>query len=105
MVEELLAQGAATKDLGAFLPWVGLLLAGVGILAGVWTMLRRRLREDQQENRLSLWSLDDLRAMRARGDLSEQEFEQVKARILAEMGVGGDSSDVTGPGSAGRKGQ
>ena len=94
MVDAQLAQAAPTRDMGSVLLWAGLLLVGVAVLVRVLQVFRRRFRADRDEEGLSLWSLHDLREMHARGDLTEDEYERLQARLLEDLGAG----QAAGPG-------
>lgn len=68
------------------LPWSFALLAAVVVLMLAIKYYRRRFRAgDGGGDRL--WTLQDLREMHARGDLADEEFERLKARVIAEMGA------------------
>jgi hypothetical protein len=56
------------------------LVVGLGIRA-----LRRRVFPEEEPPPDQLWTLEDLREMRKRGELSEEEFETLRARVIASM--------------------
>jgi hypothetical protein len=66
--------------------WGGAAILGIALLVAVIVVYRRRYRADHDVPR-SVWSLDDLNAMRRRGDLSESEYAHLRDRMLAQMGV------------------
>ncbi|UCG32760.1 MAG: SHOCT domain-containing protein [Phycisphaerales bacterium] len=82
----VLAQsGAPQRHMRAVLVWGTVLLVlalvvGMGIRA-----LRRRVFPEKEPPPDQLWTLEDLREMRERGQLSEEEFETLRARVIARM--------------------
>jgi hypothetical protein len=100
MLAELstLAQSADLERLlTKALPWSVAVLAAIVVLAVVVRYLRRRLQADQGSEE-QLWTLQDLREMLARGDLGEEEFQRLKARVVAQ------AQGVQTPGSGGPRG-
>ena len=99
----VLAQsGPPQRHMRAVLVWgtvllVAALVVGMGIRA-----LRRRVFPEKEPPPDQLWTLEDLREMRGRGELSEEEFETLRARVIARMagteGGGGpqDRADTGG---------
>lgn len=77
-----------------------LLVVVVIIAALVLTMIRRRLLKGEMETTPATLSLHEIRAMRQRGEISEDEFQQLRSAALAGWGVstktesaGADSMD------------
>ena len=65
----------------------GLLAAAVVVLcAGVWYYRRRWLR-DRQPSEPGGWSFADLRKMRDHGDLTEEEYQSLRAAMRAAYGL------------------
>ena len=82
----LAQQSVAQRNMRAVLLWGGLLLV-VGLAVGVGIMaLRRRVLPKEENPPDQVWSLQDLRRMRESGELSEEEFETLRARLIARMG-------------------
>ncbi len=78
-----LAQTAGSERLlTEALPLAFAVLAAVVVLLVAVTYYRRRLRTGDAGGG-ELWSLQDLREMHARGDLSDEEFKRLKARVIA----------------------
>jgi len=86
------------------LPWAFVVLAAVVVLLLIVTYYRRHIRTGGSGGRQP-WTLQDLREMHARGDLADEEFVHLKARVVAESGaapsrnggpVGGGESDPGG---------
>jgi len=74
--------------------FVGLLLA-----VGAWLMIRRWCRGGGlDDGGADLWSLDDLERMRDRGDLTEEEYRLLRARVIDAFSSDGSA------GSSGRSG-
>lgn len=77
-----------------FATLVGLILVGSLIIAAV----RRWLRRDGPAQS---FTFQDLREMRTRGDITEDEFVRMRAAMLAQMGAGNEPSKPTPPDPAG----
>lgn len=70
-----------------FLPIVGWLIFTIAvILAGLIVVFAVR-RWAAREVKTETFTIQDLREMRKRGEISEQEFQSMRAAILAEMDV------------------
>ena len=68
-------------------------LIGAGILA-----LKRRFLPEQEPPPEQIWSLQDLRALRDSGEISEEEFETLRARVITRMaGVEAGESPTAQP--------
>jgi uncharacterized membrane protein len=83
LLSELIANTRAETANWVF--WVSAAILGFGLLAilVVWIFWRRWLREQEEEGRSTeAWSLDDLRAMRDAGDLTDEEYEAAKQVIV-----------------------
>jgi hypothetical protein len=75
--------------------WIGLGLILAVIVFGIfiaWYRKRSLSREPQTSS--EAWTLDDLRRMRADGTLTEDEYQQLRATLIAALKGGGkaDSS-------------
>lgn len=82
MIEPLLSQSDPSSDVRRIIVVVGLLVL-VLVAAGALLMkARRRLLGDATDESGAPLTLHDLRAMHARGDLSDEEFERAKAAIV-----------------------
>ena len=81
-----LAQGgAARRSMTLVLWWGGALLIVSLILGGLVLALRRKFFsgvEDGSQN----FSLQELRRMNNAGEISGEEFETLRARVIAELG-------------------
>jgi hypothetical protein len=82
----VLAQsGSAQRHMHAVLLW-GTILLGATVVVGFGIRaLRRHVFPEQEPPPDQLWTLEDLREMRNRGRLSEEEFETLRARVIARM--------------------
>ena len=82
---QLLAAGGKYVELvtigGIFI--AVLLLAGLVVL-----LLRRRLRDGQPAACHEPFTLEHLRTLHRQGQLSDEEFERAKARMIQHMGAG-----------------
>ncbi len=75
--------GGLTTDgnlLVSLLPWLGLLVLLVLIGGAVAILIRRRMAID--ESPTIGFTLGDLRTMRDRGEISEEEFEQARDKMV-----------------------
>lgn len=72
--------------------WCAILALSVCVLAaGIW-WVRRRLFADRAPNGQDVWSLQHLRELKARGQITEEEFERLKARVIDRFGDSGRSN-------------
>ena len=67
--------------------WGGATVLGLALLAIVVVLYRRHYRSGDAGSPSSVWSLEDLNAMRRRGDLSDAEYAHLRDRALARMGI------------------
>ena len=74
--------GLATEGnlLVTLLPWLGLLVLLVLVGGAVAILIRRRMAIDERPT--IGFTLGDLRAMRDRGEISEEEFEQAREKMV-----------------------
>jgi hypothetical protein len=65
--------------------WGGILI-GVVVVGSVFIMLlRRRMNAGHSSAQDAGFSLSDLRAMRDRGEITSDEYEQTRARVIAKV--------------------
>ena len=82
----VLAQsGSAQRHMHAVLLWGAVLLVATVVVGFGIRALRRRVFPEQEPPPDQLWTLEDLREMRDCGRLSEEEFETLRARVIARM--------------------
>jgi hypothetical protein len=94
--------GLAVGDadlVGVFL-WFA--VVAVASLAGFYLVVALR-RWMQRETRVDSFTLQDLRDMRTRGDISDQEFSAMRAAMLARQDLG-DARAADDAASAGHSG-
>jgi hypothetical protein len=94
MVERMVAGLAQLSDPGAtprkygetdVFFWGGILI-GVVVVGSVFIMLlRRHMNAGSRGAQDAGFSLSDLRAMRDRGEITPQEYEQTRARVIAKV--------------------
>jgi hypothetical protein len=89
-----------SMDVGSIMLWVGVLVVVVvgGGLALFW--IRRRLLGEDRQSAGDGVSLQTLRDMKARGELSDAEFEAAKAVVLQELGAQGKRGGPNDPAAA-----
>jgi len=64
--------------------WCGvLLIAAAGLALAAWWLRRQLIADDDAEPLPMGFSLSDLRKMHERGELSDEEFEHAKRRMVA----------------------
>ena len=66
--------------------WMAGLLLALIVAAAFLGWYRSRLRRSMSASRRS-FSLEDLRAMRDRGDLNASEYERLRAAAIADFGA------------------
>jgi len=93
----------AAGDVSAIMLYGGLLiLALVALGAAVW-WLRRRYMAEAESSVDGVWSLQQLRDLRAKGELSEAEFQSLRAEMLGRHALrtaapaGSTNVDAEGP--------
>lgn len=60
-----------------------ILVIGLGAILGVWLSWRRWVKGNEESGGDgSIWSLDDLRQMRDRGDLTEAEYQAMRGSVI-----------------------
>lgn len=97
---EYLAQTSnVQRSMNQVLFWGAVLMAAALLLGGGVVALRRRAvsREDESPQ---IFSLGELRRMRDSGEITEEEFESLRTRVIAHLGGTGD---VGGAEEAARK--
>jgi len=81
----MLATGlSAERSFGEIIPWL-ILLAVMVIVGGVLIFLARRLLRQQPSSEPEPFTLQGLRDMRARGMLSDDEFERARAAMIGRL--------------------
>ncbi|HVT79315.1 MAG TPA: hypothetical protein VHM90_01550 [Phycisphaerae bacterium] len=75
-----------SKKEGEVMKWGAVLTVVIIIGGGVIMMIRRRLRDAASNSAMDTgFSLSDLRAMRDRGEITIQEYEQTRERVIAKV--------------------
>lgn len=76
--------------------WLGVIVVLAFVLGGVALWLRRRLFDDRDDQPPLGFTLKDLRAMHARGDLSDEELAAAEEKALSRTRALylGDASDA-----------
>lgn len=86
----------AQSGLAAAALWIAVLLAVVVGASIVLLVVRRRLLGEQSEDAGLGITLEDLRRMHARGELTDDEFAAAKRVVIGEAG---GEADAAGPGT------
>ena len=104
----LLSQGGQAADqlFVQILPWIGILAILIILGGGIAVWLRKRMAVNADDSSAG-FILADLREMRDRGDISPEEFENAKARMITSMSAAtkprtDDAEDATDRASASR---
>ena len=72
-----------TDDMLALILWGGVLLVSVAVLLLFAGWARKKMREDDSKSAGAILTLQDIREMRDRGDISLEEYDHLRAMILA----------------------
>ena len=80
--------GGAQELLTHVLSWLGALVGALVVLVGVVGYYRRWWRRGEGPGQPP-WTLQELRELRARGDLEDDEYRQLRARLLGMTGSTG----------------
>ncbi|MEQ8317015.1 MAG: hypothetical protein RIE77_14165 [Phycisphaerales bacterium] len=81
----ILGQAASGGDTGQFLIWVGALIVAVVIGTVVLLIIRRRMIGRADEDRGGFSTMEEMRAMVARGEMSQEEFDQVRKAMIDKI--------------------
>lgn len=81
----ILGQAASGGDTGRFLAWIGALIVVVVIGTVALLFVRRRMigRSDTDQGGFS--AMEEMRAMVARGEMSQEEFDQVRKAMIDKI--------------------
>ena len=92
----------AAGDVSAIMLYGGLLIVALLALGAAIWWLRRRYLADDASRVDGVWSLQQLRDLRARGEISEAEFQQLRAEMLGRHALRtAGTEDSTGVDAAG----
>ncbi len=84
---------AAQTTSAEIIVWCLILIGGVGIMGlVVWRLRRGSIDGAQPPGAAGMWTLQELRDMRAAGELSEDEFQALKAQQLQQYRADADES-------------
>mgnify|MGYP001041347919 CR=1 FL=1 len=87
MAATVLAQASPGSggDVGRFLAWIGILIVVVVLGTIVLLMLRKRLDTHRNQADDGYSTMEEMRAMVARGDMSQEEFDKVRKAMAAKI--------------------
>lgn len=89
-----LAQGGTVRrSMTQVLWWGGALLIVSLILGGLVLALRRKIFSVGEDGS-QIFSLHELRRMKNAGEISDEEFETLRARVIAEMGGAAEGGEA-----------
>lgn len=74
-----------------------IVLGAVLVIAVLLHWYRSRSRRREEDTTAPPFTLQDLRDLRARGELSETEFQQLRAAMLAEAGASASRPEAEPP--------
>jgi len=77
---------AAKIDTSGLLTYGSILMAAVAVLGLIVWVVRKRYLDSTTSGDGGIWSLQQLRELRASGQLSEAEFQQLRAEMLGRFG-------------------
>ncbi len=81
----LAQEGVPPVDWEKILLW-GFVLIGLAILGfGAISLFRRKFMAPAEGDQVPGFSLADLREMRDRGEITPEEYEQTRARVIAKV--------------------
>jgi len=82
----VLAQtGGSSGNTGQLLIWIGALVVAVVIGTVVLLMVRRNMVNNRGEESDGFATMEDMRAMVDRGEMSKEEYEQVREAMIAKV--------------------
>jgi len=83
----ILAQAASGSgsDVGRILMWVGILIVIVVVGTIVLMTVRKRIMMGSAQGREGFSTMEDMRAMVARGEMTQEEYEKVRKAMIAKM--------------------
>lgn len=96
----LLAATPAAPDrlFGDLLPTIGVLVVIVLVGGGIALWLRRRLQAGGDGSGVG-FTLGDLRDMRARGEITDEEFDRAKSQMISGLAEAATPRENAGPNS------
>ena len=83
-------QGSSLWEAGL---WFGAVVIVLGLAFMVLTRLRKLVSKQTDLGRQGAFGLDELKQMRDRGDLSDQQYEVLKQKMIDDIGGSVRSSD------------
>jgi hypothetical protein len=75
---------AAGSDIGDVFVFGFVLIGVIGVLGRVVWLIRRRLLSAPPAEGEDSWSLQHLREMKVQGQITDDEFERLKSKLLEE---------------------
>lgn len=89
-------------DIGPYLLGVGILLVVVVLSTIVLLWVRRKMLESSNQGQTGFSTMEELRSMVDRGDMTKEEYEQVRKamidKIRSQSASGQNGSKTTGDG-------
>lgn len=96
---------ASGGDTGRLLMWVGILIVVVMVGTVVLLMVRKRMMAADAQDRAGFSTMEEMRAMVARGEMTKEEYEQVRKAMIDKIRQNtGDPTNVPVGGRTGEEG-
>ena len=92
---------SSTRGFLEISPWLALLVGVVVLGTIVILMVRRLLTNRECESDGTAFTLQELREMRDRGELTEEEFQRARTAMVGQVQRSGDSKSTMPPGTDG----
>lgn len=102
MTVHLASAPDASRLFSDLLPWLGLLIAMV-VIGGIVLYLIRRSLNRPDGAAAEPFTLEDLRRMRAQGQMTDDEFEKARAAMIGRLTERGNDGAVSDNGDAARE--
>ncbi len=85
LITEMLAQtGSAREKMADVIRW-GMILMIAGFVLGVGIMVLRKRILGKRDEAPQPWTLEQLRELHLRGEISDEEFENLRAQLVSDL--------------------
>ena len=83
-------------DTGSFLMWIGILIVVVIVGTVVLLTVRKRMTAAEAQDRAGFSTMEEMRAMVARGEMTQEEYEQVRKAMIDKIRQGKPTQNQNG---------